>query len=160
MATSGLGWPVPVGVRWGGRLRLKTGFWVFNWPDRRDTDNRHAVNHGPSRPSAVGWPRVVRAGLHEERRGFAGPRTPPEARDGTDTVREDNGHTNSHANSRDVSPETGIEGWGVRPTPVPQQRPEEFGTPLERPVRPTGTVYGRSIGSEPVSGPPAPNGGP
>ena len=156
MATSGLGWPVPIGVRWGGRLRLKTGFWVFNWPDRRDTDNRHAVNHGPSRPSAVGWPRVVRAGLHEECRGFAGPQTPPEARDGTDTVREDNSHNNSH----DVSRETGIEGWGVRPSPVPQQRPEEIGTPLERPVRPTGTVYGRSIGSEPVAGPPAPNGGP
>jgi len=32
-------------MRWGGRLRLKTGFWVFNWPDRRDTDNRRAVNY-------------------------------------------------------------------------------------------------------------------
>src|SRR5690242_6646425 len=153
MATSGLGWPVPIGVRWGGRLRLKTGFWVFNWPDRRDTDNRHAVNHGPSRPSAVGWPRVVRAELHAqlraERRVMHGPQTPPEASDGTDTVHDDEMHANNH---NDVSRETGIEGWGVRPSPVPHPRPDEFRTqtppsapPVTPPARPTGTVYGRSV---------------
>jgi chromosome partitioning protein len=158
MATTGLGWPVPIGMRWGGRLRLKAGFWVFNWPDRRDTDNRHAVNHGPSRPSAVGWPRVVRV----ERRVEHGPQRPPEASDGTDTVREDEIHAN---NQSDVSRETGIEGWGVRPSPVPQPRYDDFPAPAPTPPRPAGTVYGRSVGNEPplgqpVASAPAPNGGP
>jgi len=190
VTVSGVGWPVSVGVRWGGRLRLKTGFWVFNWPDRRDTDNRHAVNDGPSRSSAVGWPRVVRAESRSDRarpspgpragrpvpgveadrpitgppaaRSFAGPHTPPEARDGTETVREDD-------MQNDVSRETGIEGWGVRPSPVPHPRDEatpadELPPPASPVGRPAGTVYGRTVaGANPSAAPepePKPNGGP